>query len=275
MESADGGELRTNPDGAPGIFIYDESRPLNGLEAFGFGPAHELKLLFEAAASLPNSTDTPISDGDVIVVQARPDKPHTGGSTMLGKCRRDFHTAATNSKLELAQLNPQDRFLWVTDFPMFTPNNSHDGPNDQGTSGFSATHHPFTAPKSAADVDLLLTDPLRAVADHYDLVLNGVELGGGSRRIHNSEMQQFIMRDILKVQYSPCVSYKADTDMFPDGPEPHGFILSSFQGSCSRLPSPRRSSDRLRSSRGCYDWPTERQGGYCISKRQIRERPRG
>jgi aspartyl-tRNA synthetase len=200
MESAEGGELRTNPDGAPGIFIYDESRPLHGLEAFGFGPANELKDLFEGAASLPDSTDTPLDHGDIIVVQARPDEPHAGGSTMLGKCRRAFHIAATKSESKFAKPNPQDRFLWITDFPMFTPNNSHDGPNDQGASGFSATHHPFTAPKSAADVDLLLTNPLRAVADHYDLVLNGVELGGGSRRIHNSEMQQYVMKDILKVR---------------------------------------------------------------------------
>ena len=86
----------------------------------------------------------------------------------------------------------------MTDFPLFTPENGVD-PGQGGSAGFSATHHPFTAPKTAADVDLLLTDPLKAVADHYDLVVNGVELGGGSRRIHSAQMQSFIMVEVLKV----------------------------------------------------------------------------
>jgi aspartyl-tRNA synthetase len=196
MDSAEGGEFRNNQEGAPGVFFYNPTQPLRGLEAFGFEAADQLEALFKVAADLPNSTDTPLHEGDIILVQARPNGRLTGSCTTLGRLRRAFYVAATES--DLAQLDPQDRFLWITDFPMFTPND-HGEPNDQGTSGFSATHHPFTAPKSAADVDLLLTDPLSAVADHYDLVLNGVELGGGSRRIHSSEMQHFIMKDILKV----------------------------------------------------------------------------
>lgn len=199
MDSAEGAEFRNHPDSAPGVFVYEAAQPLQGLAAFGPEAATELEALFEAASKEPNSTNTSLDHGDIILVQARPDKPHSGGSTTLGRLRRAFHNAATKSDLELPQVDPEDRFLWVTDFPLFTSNEDTDGPNDQGTSGFSATHHPFTAPKSAADVDLLLTDPLSAVADHYDLVLNGIELGGGSRRIHSSEMQQFIMRDILKV----------------------------------------------------------------------------
>lgn len=196
MDSQEGVEFRNNPDGAPGAFIFDPTLPINGLHAFGFDGAEKLEAIFNAAAASPGSTETPLDEGDIVVIQAREDAPLTGGSTMVGKYRRALCLAATEEGL--AELDPQDRFLWVTDFPMFTPNDN-DGPNVQGTSGFSATHHPFTAPKSAADVDLLLTDPLKAIADHYDLVLNGVELGGGSRRIHSSEMQQFIMRDILKV----------------------------------------------------------------------------
>ncbi|EHL01077.1 putative Aspartyl-tRNA synthetase, mitochondrial [Glarea lozoyensis 74030] len=82
---------------------------------------------------------------------------------------------------------------------MFTPENGVD-PGQGGRSKFSATHHPFTAPKTAADVDLLISNPLKAKADHYDLVVNGVELGGGSRRIHSAEMQKFVMRDVLKMR---------------------------------------------------------------------------
>lgn len=226
MDSAEGGEFRSHPDGAPGVFVYDEAQPLHGLEAFGFEAASQLETLFETAASQPNSTDTPLGQGDIILVQARPNRPHSGGSTTLGKLRRAFHSAAVKSESGLTQLDSRDRFLWVTDFPMFTPNEASDGPNDQGSSGFSSTHHPFTAPKSAADVDLLLMNPLSAVADHYDLVLNGVELGGGSRRIHSSEMQQFIMRDILKMDQTRLDSFSHLFRALQAGCPPHaGFAI--------------------------------------------------
>lgn len=73
--------------------------------------------------------------------------------------------------------------LWVVDFPMFEE-------NDDGS--VSAMHHPFTSPKcSPAELE---ADPLAATARAYDMVLNGTELGGGSIRIHNQEMQQAVFR---------------------------------------------------------------------------------
>jgi len=197
-----GKEFEANPDGAPGVFVFDPTAPLEGISSFGFEGAKQLKALYSDAAASPGGIDSPLEEGDILIVQARKDVPHSGGSTKLGKLRRALFNAAVSSKL--AHFDPADHFLWVVDFPMFTPNVS-DGEGQGGKSGFSATHHPFTAPKTAADVDLLLTDPLSAIADHYDLVLNGVELGGGSRRIHSSEMQQFIMRDILKVLSIPLM----------------------------------------------------------------------
>ena len=73
------------------------------------------------------------------------------------------------------------RFLWVTDFPMFEC--------DAATGALGPTHHPFTAPHPD-DAALLGTDPLRARAQAYDIVLNGMEMGGGSIRIHDPEMQR-------------------------------------------------------------------------------------
>ena len=73
------------------------------------------------------------------------------------------------------------RFLWVTDFPMFEC--------DAATGALGPTHHPFTAPHPD-DAALLATDPLRARAQAYDIVLNGMEMGGGSIRIHDPEMQR-------------------------------------------------------------------------------------
>ena len=186
MDSADAEPFKENTDGAPGIFVFDPRRPLEGLQAFGFEGAESLKALYS----------NEFTDGDLLLIQARPNVPHSGGSTMLGKLRLAIYKAALAQNV--IKPDSAHRFLWVTDFPMFTLDTSTD-PGQGGSSGFSATHHPFTAPKTGADLDMLLTDPLKAKADHYDLVLNGVELGGGSRRIHSSAIQKFIMKDIIKV----------------------------------------------------------------------------
>lgn len=188
MGSADAEPFNQNVDGAPGIFVVDLRRPLEGLQAFGFEGAESLKAMYTHADQLDS--------GDLLLVQARPNLPHSGGSTMMGKLRLAIYKAALAKGLVEPDL--AHHFLWVTDFPMFTPDNSTD-PGQGGSSGFSATHHPFTAPKTSEDLDMLLNDPLKATADHYDLVLNGVELGGGSRRIHSGAIQKFIMNDILKV----------------------------------------------------------------------------
>ena len=74
--------------------------------------------------------------------------------------------------------------LWVVDFPMFE--RTSDG-------GLHAMHHPFTAP-SGMTPEQLEADPTAAISDAYDMVLNGCELGGGSVRIHNSEMQTAVFR---------------------------------------------------------------------------------
>ena len=77
------------------------------------------------------------------------------------------------------------RFLWVVDFPMF----DHDEREDRWT----ALHHPFTAP-STIDVDELEANPGGMLSRAYDMVLNGTELGGGSIRIHNMDMQQRVLK---------------------------------------------------------------------------------
>lgn len=72
--------------------------------------------------------------------------------------------------------------LWVVDFPMF---------EEDGEGGLTAMHHPFTAPRNMAPEELA-AKPINAIANAYDMVINGYEVGGGSVRIHRSEMQQTV-----------------------------------------------------------------------------------
>lgn len=102
-------------------------------------------------------------------------------------------TARTNQGLDHLRrrvardrnLIPKDRleFLWVTDFPLFSWNEEE--------KRLDSEHHPFTSP-NLEDLHLLETEPLKMRSSGYDLVLNGYEIGGGSQRIHNSELQQKI-----------------------------------------------------------------------------------
>ncbi len=90
-----------------------------------------------------------------------------------------------NIRLNLAkrlELIPEDtlNFVWITEFPLFE--------YDEAAKRHTSLHHPFTAP-SEADIDKLDTTPLEVRSDAYDLVLNGVEIGGGSIRIHSSALQ--------------------------------------------------------------------------------------
>ncbi|KAM6217273.1 LOW QUALITY PROTEIN: aspartate--tRNA ligase, mitochondrial [Rhynchocyon petersi] len=81
-------------------------------------------------------------------------------------------------------------FLWVVDFPLFLP--KEENPED-----LESAHHPFTAPHPS-DIHLLYTEPEKVRSQHYDLVLNGSEIGGGSIRIHDAELQRYILATILK-----------------------------------------------------------------------------
>lgn len=213
LDSPAGTALTSNPDGGPGVFVYDIKKPLCGLQAFGFEAAERIEEVLDPR------------HGDLIILQARKRGPFSGGSTRLGDLRRALHSAAVAMGFKQA-LSGFD-FLWITDFPLFSPSNDID-PGQGGSAGLASTHHPFTAPKTVKDVEMLLSEPTQAVADHYDLVVNGVELGGGSRRIHDARVQEFILRDILKMRPKRLADFSHLLEALRAGCPPHAGIALGF-----------------------------------------------
>lgn len=180
-------------------------------------------LSFEAAEQVEELLDP--DHGDLIIIQARLNEPFSGGSTPIGDLRRALHTAAVSTGFKAGPTGFD--FVWVVDFPLFSPSSDTE-PGQGGAAGISSTHHLFIAPKTAADVDLLLTDPTQAVADHYDLVVNGVEHGGGSRRIHDAAVQEFIHHDILKMRPERLADFKHLLDALRAGCPPHAGLALGF-----------------------------------------------
>ncbi|KAK5745297.1 aspartate--tRNA ligase msd1 [Elasticomyces elasticus] len=213
MDSPEALPFIQNPDGQPGIFVVDSRKPLQGLQVFGFEAAEQVEEMLG------------LEDGDLVVLQARKNAPFAGGSTPMGNLRLALHKAAVKHGLIAAPTG--FAFTWITDFPLFSPINDSD-PGQGGSAGISSTHHPFTAPKSSEDVDLLMTSPLEVKADHYDLVLNGVELGGGSRRIHNAEMQALVLRDVLGMSESRLKDFDHLIEVLRSGCPPHAGMALGF-----------------------------------------------
>ncbi|MBO4400359.1 MAG: aspartate--tRNA ligase [Selenomonadaceae bacterium] len=106
-------------------------------------------------------------------------------------------------------------FLWVVDFPMFE--------YVEEDKRWKAMHHPFTAPRED-DVEFLLTAPEKVKADAYDIVLNGVEVGGGSLRIYQRDLQEKVFEAIGLTHDEAHAKFGFLMDAFEYGPPPHGGI---------------------------------------------------
>jgi len=143
-------------------------------------------------------------EGDLIFIVAG--KPKAVFDS-LGFLRRDIA-----GKLGMLSDSIYD-FLWVVDFPLFEC--------DEETGAFSAMHHPFTSPK-LSDVPLLDTDPGKVKALAYDIVLNGVELGGGSIRIHDKNLQKKMFHTLGLSDEEADKKFGFLIEAFKYGAPPHG-----------------------------------------------------
>jgi len=121
------------------------------------------------------------------------------------------------------------KFVWIVDAPMFEPIDS-----ENPSLGWTAVHHPFTGPKPEF-ADNFDKNPAQALAYAYDIVLNGNEIGGGSIRIHQRDMQQRVFNTIGLSNVEAESKFGFLLEAFNYGPPPHGGIALGLDRLCALL----------------------------------------
>jgi len=152
-----------------------------------------------------------VADGDLVLIVA--DKSAHTARTAAGRLRS--HVAARQGLVKPDAFG----FVWVTDFPMFE--------RDAETGRLAAMHHPFTAPRPQ-DLDLIEADPLAMRARAYDVVVNGQEVGGGSIRIHDQDVQARIFKALGIGEEEAKRKFGFLLDALSYGAPPHGGLAFGF-----------------------------------------------
>ncbi|HVU37121.1 MAG TPA: aspartate--tRNA ligase [Opitutales bacterium] len=164
-----------------------------------------------------------IEDGDIVFFAAT---DWDRACAILGRMRLES-AALLEARGRLSIPRDQYNFLWVVDFPLMS--------YDEAEARFLATHHPFTSPVPE-DIALLDSNPRDVRGQHYDIVLNGVELGGGSIRIHQPEVQKKVFEDVLKIPADIVESrFGYMLRAFQFGAPPHGGIALGLDRLCAIL----------------------------------------
>jgi len=170
----------------------------------------------EAVAALRARTGA--ADADLLLVAGWPGQPagRRPEETVLAACGQLRLYAGQKYNDRHGLLDPNDfRFLWVTDFPMFEW--------DDEEQRWTAAHHPFTSPHDE-DLDKLTEDPARCRAKSYDIVLNGVELGSGSIRIHRRDVQSRVFDALGFTREEAYRRFGFLLEALEYGAPPHGGI---------------------------------------------------
>jgi aspartyl-tRNA synthetase len=164
-----------------------------------------------------------IENGDIIFFAAA---PWDRACAILGRTRLEAAQLLVK-RGKMALRADQWNFLWVVDFPLMS--------YDEERGGYAATHHPFTAPVTE-DTALLDSDPKAVRGQHYDVVLNGMELGGGSIRIHQPALQKKVFEEVLKIPADVVESrFGYMLKAFTYGAPPHGGIAFGLDRMCALL----------------------------------------
>lgn len=144
-----------------------------------------------------------LSEGDVLFLAIGEKQL---AQKLLGKIRVEYTNLLENKDQKIR--TSKYELLWITDFPLFSFDNK-----------LEASHHPFTQPHPD-DMEYLRTDPTRVRGLHYDLVMNGSEIAGGSIRIHDAKLQKEIL-EMLNIDYLHLTHM---LDALECGAPPHGGI---------------------------------------------------
>ncbi len=178
---------------------------------------------FNEAEKAALTTKLNIEQGDLILFAA---DQWLNACEILGKIRLYCaDVLKTHGKLVIDP--KQFNFLWVIEFPLLG--------FDREQNRWYSSHHPFTAPV-AEDIPLLKTDPKKVRGQHYDIVVNGVELGGGSIRIHQPDVQKTVFEEILQIPPEETqLRFGYMLEAFRYGAPPHGGIALGFDRLCAIL----------------------------------------
>ncbi|MFO1460189.1 MAG: aspartate--tRNA ligase [Verrucomicrobiota bacterium] len=171
---------------------------------------------FSEAEKAALTSKLSIQEGDLILFAA---DQWLNACEILGKIRL-YCAEVLRSQGKLTIPQDQFNFLWVVEFPLLG--------FDREMNRWYSSHHPFTAPV-AEDIPLLKQDPKKVRGQHYDIVVNGVELGGGSIRIHQPEVQKTVFEDILAIPPDETqLRFGYMLEAFKYGAPPHGGIALGF-----------------------------------------------
>jgi len=164
-----------------------------------------------------------LAEGDIVFFAAA---PWEKACAILGRLRLEAaQLLVKRGKLTIRHDDWQ--FLWVIDFPLMS--------HDEAENRYVATHHPFTAPVPE-DAALLDSNPKAVRGQHYDVVLNGMELGGGSIRIHQPALQKKVFEDVLKIPADVVENrFGYMLKAFTYGAPPHGGIAFGLDRMCALL----------------------------------------